>query len=1041
MEEIKKDFNPLVSIVIPVYNGSNYMREAIDSALAQTYKNIEIIVVNDGSIDNTEEIAKSYGNKIKYFSKENGGVSTALNLGLEKMKGDYFSWLSHDDAYYPEKIERQIKKLSELEEKEKFNTILMSNYSVINEKSEITSTVEFHTLYGIDNLNYPFSALLKGCAYGCTLLIPKHCFENVGYFEIKLRATQDYDLWFKMFLKYKTIFMPDLLVKVRVHPKQQGKKIIKIVNQEGDELWIKMVKGLTNEQKRVISGSLLSFYKETYDILKDTGYSGAKKYLADCIDKFKKRDILKIKVSVIIPFYNRIEWTLEAIKSVLSQTHNNLEIILINDSSTDNIDPIINIAKSDNRIILIDNKRRKGVSGARNSGIDMAAGEYVAFLDSDDLYLPEKIEKHLEFMVKNGYQLSHTSYSLFSESNERGVVINSGSDDGYYPNIISCCKIAPSMVIMDTDLLKDGSRRFPEEYALAEDICFWIMLTKILPCKGIDKVLTKKRNHKENAAEDPLKQVIGINNIISYTIANFLNEKTSDSIKKLQQTIENELDNCFKNKNGVTEQNSESTKRPKLSSLIYIYSKQAITHPLKFTKKCILKLQKYNLSSKKYLILFFLKYKNISLTIIRSILRVESKEMLRWLIFKMSPTYRMLVGNRYRMNYLLEQVKNLEKFNKRYEKIILSEIKTKKILVVAMLNSIHTARWLSQFADDENYEMHLFPVNSWKVHDLILNQSKFIIYNYDFSPESGESFNASCAIENIINTVRPDIVHTLEMQHSAYLVLPIKQKMGKDFPIWFYSCWGSDIKWFERYTEHKEKISKVLNNCDALFSGDRDSIKKAINEYGFNKPVLNVPSPGGYKVDYYINKIKFIPPSKRKIILVKGYSGWVYRPDVVFAALKKCKDQLIENKMKVVVFLGGEVKSYVDEIKKLGISIEMFAYTNNYDDVIELYSRSKISLASSLSDGVPNSMLESMLMGCFPILSNSGSASEYITNEENGFLLNPEDVDGYVSALKKSLADNNLLNSAAEVNRNIIKNRLDYDVIKNKVLNFYERFI
>ena len=87
---MKEEFNPLVSIVIPVYNGAEYMREAIDSALAQTYKNIEVIVVNDGSKDNTDEIARSYGEKIRYFKKENGGVSTALNLAIQNMQGEYF---------------------------------------------------------------------------------------------------------------------------------------------------------------------------------------------------------------------------------------------------------------------------------------------------------------------------------------------------------------------------------------------------------------------------------------------------------------------------------------------------------------------------------------------------------------------------------------------------------------------------------------------------------------------------------------------------------------------------------------------------------------------------------------------------------------------------------------------------------------------------------------------------------------------------------------------------------------------------------------
>ena len=96
----KRDVNnPKVSIVIPVYNGEDYLAYAIDSALSQTYENKEIVVINDGSTDNTDEICKSYGDKIRYFVKKNGGVASALNLAIEKMDGEYFSWLSHDDAY------------------------------------------------------------------------------------------------------------------------------------------------------------------------------------------------------------------------------------------------------------------------------------------------------------------------------------------------------------------------------------------------------------------------------------------------------------------------------------------------------------------------------------------------------------------------------------------------------------------------------------------------------------------------------------------------------------------------------------------------------------------------------------------------------------------------------------------------------------------------------------------------------------------------------------------------------------------------------
>ncbi|TFG59465.1 MAG: glycosyltransferase family 2 protein, partial [Deltaproteobacteria bacterium] len=80
---------PLVSIVIPVYNGSDYLREAVDSAMAQTYADVEVLVVNDGSDDGgkTEAIALSYGDRIRYFRKENGGVASALNLGVREMRG------------------------------------------------------------------------------------------------------------------------------------------------------------------------------------------------------------------------------------------------------------------------------------------------------------------------------------------------------------------------------------------------------------------------------------------------------------------------------------------------------------------------------------------------------------------------------------------------------------------------------------------------------------------------------------------------------------------------------------------------------------------------------------------------------------------------------------------------------------------------------------------------------------------------------------------------------------------------------------------
>ena len=165
-----------VTIVIPVYNGSNYMKDAIDSALAQTYKNLEVIVVNDGSNDDgkTKAIAESYGDKIRYFEKENGGVSTALNLAIEKMTGEYFSWLSHDDMYYPNKIEREMEELKKYDD----NTILYSNFDLINEKGEKTRSIYLDHNMLTAKSDY---AVLRGAIGGITLLIPKKVFKEEGF--------------------------------------------------------------------------------------------------------------------------------------------------------------------------------------------------------------------------------------------------------------------------------------------------------------------------------------------------------------------------------------------------------------------------------------------------------------------------------------------------------------------------------------------------------------------------------------------------------------------------------------------------------------------------------------------------------------------------------------------------------------------------------------------------------------------------------------------------------------------------------------------
>ena len=214
---------PLVSIIIPVYNGSNYLQQAIDSALSQSYANCEVIVINDGSIDEgkTDSIAKQYNDKIRYYSKENGGVSSALNLGIQVMKGKFFSWLSHDDVYLPHKIENQVIQLQKTGEPDVISLcgFRLVDQSLVPLKRNASDDLPSDTLItGEETLKYMFK---RGTLNGCALLIPKAAFELCGDFDEKLRFNQDSFMWYKMFLSgFSLRYTPEICVLQRTHKEQ-----------------------------------------------------------------------------------------------------------------------------------------------------------------------------------------------------------------------------------------------------------------------------------------------------------------------------------------------------------------------------------------------------------------------------------------------------------------------------------------------------------------------------------------------------------------------------------------------------------------------------------------------------------------------------------------------------------------------------------------------------------------------------------------------------------------------------------------------------
>jgi|TARA_B100000315_G_scaffold259901_1_gene317962 hypothetical protein len=207
----------LVSIIIPTYNREKYITEAIDSALGQTYQNIEIIVVDDGSTDKTQDICRKYGSKIRYIHTRNGGIGSALNIGILNMNGSWFKWLSSDDVLYSNAVEELMKAADYSQKK-----IAYSDYVRINEEG---AEIDIHHEAQLGHDEFCATIWLAGHWFignGSSILIHKSCFDRVGLFDEQLRFQEDFDWWLRASIihGYSFLLVPKVLLKYRIHRSQ-----------------------------------------------------------------------------------------------------------------------------------------------------------------------------------------------------------------------------------------------------------------------------------------------------------------------------------------------------------------------------------------------------------------------------------------------------------------------------------------------------------------------------------------------------------------------------------------------------------------------------------------------------------------------------------------------------------------------------------------------------------------------------------------------------------------------------------------------------
>jgi glycosyltransferase involved in cell wall biosynthesis len=206
-----------VSVIIPTYNSAHYLPTTIDSVLAQTVKNIEILVVDDGSTDNTAEVLNGYdGARVRYLPKQNGGVSTARNHGIENAAGKYVAFLDADDIWHPQKLEKQLKALGDRPDCQASYTSLRK----VTDDLEPLGVIEVQR-----NDSLIEDLLLVGNVVGSpsSIICLRRLFEKTGGFDPLLSQCADWDMWIRLAIETDFAQVREPLVDYRIHASNMSK--------------------------------------------------------------------------------------------------------------------------------------------------------------------------------------------------------------------------------------------------------------------------------------------------------------------------------------------------------------------------------------------------------------------------------------------------------------------------------------------------------------------------------------------------------------------------------------------------------------------------------------------------------------------------------------------------------------------------------------------------------------------------------------------------------------------------------------------------
>jgi len=375
----------------------------------------------------------------------------------------------------------------------------------------------------------------------------------------------------------------------------------------------------------------------------------------------------------------------------------------------------------------------------------------------------------------------------------------------------------------------------------------------------------------------------------------------------------------------------------------------------------------------------------------------------------------------------------------------------KKILVVAMADSIHTARWLEQFRDAE-INFVLFPSSPHRrVHPRIKQMLKTDSgVNLTFSwglrmfslplwviDRFADNRLRGLLLRRMLRRERPEIVHAMETQGAGYVMRRALRK-SISRPRVMLTIWGSDLFWFRQFPRHKKKLKETLLLVDDLaLECERDVV--IARDLGYKGRVIPpFPITGGYDIETLSRIASLVPPSKRKVILVKGHTRFVGRAQSALVAIQELRE-LLSGYEIFVYSADPKARRTARHFGKDGL-LHIRCYRRGeltHAKLLEIFAKARIYIGISLSDGISVSLQEAMVCGAFPIQTNTSCADEWIVDGKSGFIVDPYNPALIVSALRKALENDALVDAASKINLATAQQRLSTSAVSESIRGFY----